>query len=135
MAGLITLADLLAWPGFDSVDSGQASKLIDVASGLVRDVAKPVDIDALDPLPPAVEGVVVSMVRRALDNPRGLSGEQLGDYQWQAQGNQSAIYPTRNEKRVIRRAVGKLGVGTVQLEADVPLPPESPAFGLVDPIT
>lgn len=132
MAGLITVADLLEWPGFDDVDSTEATKLIEVASGLVADVASP---EILDPatLPPAIEGVVVSMVRRGLDNPRGLTGEQLGDYQWQAQGAQSAIYPTRNEKRVIRRAVGTLGVGAVQLEADVPLPPESPAFGIGDP--
>lgn len=129
MASLITVADLQEWPGFDAVDPVQAAKLIEVVSGLVEDVARP---HVLDPqaLPPAIEAVVVSMVRRGLDNPRGLTGEQLGDYQWQGTAASGSIYVSLNEKRVIRRAIGKLGVATVSLEADIPIPTDSPAFGL-----
>ncbi len=74
-----------------------------------------------NPVPDSVVPVIVNMVRRALDNPRGLTGEQLGDYQWQAaQGTQAGIYATRTERSIIRRAAGTLGVGTVQLEGYLP---------------
>lgn len=75
-----------------------------------------------NPVPNAVIPVIVNMVRRALENPRGLTGEQLGDYQWQAaSGTQTAIYATREERKIIRRAAGTLSVGTAQLEGYLPL--------------
>lgn len=83
------------------------------------------DYDASSPpatndVPEAVVPVIVAMVRRGIENPRGLTGEQLGDYQWQAaSATQTAIYATREERRIIRRAAGRLSVGTVQLEGDL----------------
>lgn len=110
----------------------QAAALIIDASGLVRDEA---DDDFLDDttgdlaVPDSVVGVVYGMVRRAVENPRGLTGETLGDYTWQSGGSSSSgIYLMRAEKRTIRKAVGKLSVGTVQLEGDLP----GPAFVRLD---
>lgn len=80
------------------------------------------DASGDNPVPAAVIPVIVNMVRRALENPRGLTGEQLGDYQWQAaSGTQTAIYATREERKIIRRAAGTLSVGTVQLEGYLPV--------------
>lgn len=99
----------------------QAEAFIEDASELVLQIATgngdAPAWDSPNDLPGAVVPVIVSMVRRAIENPRGLSGEQLGDYQWQAgQGGQASIYATRREERIIRRAAGRLGAGTVQLE-------------------
>lgn len=124
---LISIDQLLARPGFADVDPGQAQALIDDASALVRDIAAPVVLDPAA-LPASLVPVIVGMVRRGFANPLGRTGESIGDYSWQAAGNaMSGIYATRKEKIVIRRAVGKLGVGTAQLEGDLPL--REVAFG------
>lgn len=98
----------------------KVTALIDDASALVNLIAfGTTTADYWDDttVPDAVVPVVVSMVRRALENPRGLSGEQLGDYQWQAgQSTSQTIYATRPERRIIRRAAGTLGVGSATLE-------------------
>lgn len=112
---------------FDDPEKARAEAFIADASALIRDIA---DDDFLDDdgnlnVPASIVPVVVSMVRRGFDNPRGLTSETLGDYTWQASGNaMSGIYATRKEKIVIRRAVSKLGAGTAQLEGYLPLPPQ-----------
>src|SRR5690606_40356467 len=125
MAALITVEELLARPGFDGADESQAEAVLDDVSALV------VQIAGIDPewtaetVPAAVVPVIVSMARRGLSNPRGLTGEQLGDYGWQAQGagGASSLYATRREERIIRRAAGRSGAGTVNLDNPLPLPP------------
>jgi hypothetical protein len=125
VAGLITVADLVARPGFDDVDSGQAEALIDDASALVRDAAR----DALDDVespdtPPAVVAVLVNMIRRGWSNPLGHVQEQLGDYGYNVGGNAVAtLYLTVRERRIVRRAVGALGMGSVNMESDLPRQP------------
>lgn len=120
MAGsLITFAQLQVRPGFDNVNQDTAEALIDDVSALVKDIADPIELDAAT-LPESLVPVLTSMVRRGLDNPRGLSSEQVGDVQWQGSGT---IYATRREDRLIRRAVGKPGVGAITLQTDLPLPP------------
>lgn len=122
MAALITVADLKARPGFADIDEAEAEAVLADASSLVADVAAPVALTA-EALPGSIVPVLVSMVRRGLHNPRGLASEQLGDYGWQGGGGSSGLYLTPEEKRIVRRAVGKLGVGTVTLEGDLPLTP------------
>lgn len=109
----------------------RVSALIDDVSALVNLVAygttfadywDDYDESGDNPLPDALVPVIVNMVRRAAENPRGLTGEQLGDYQWQAaQGQTTGIYATRTERRIIRRAAGKLGVGVLHTEGYLPL--------------
>lgn len=94
----------------------QAEAFIDDASALVLQIAQ-LDTDWTDlTLPEAVVPVVVSMVRRALENPRGLTSEQIGNYQWEAAPGSMSIYATTAERRIIRRAAGVLSVGAVTLE-------------------
>lgn len=116
---LITFPELQARPGFENVDQVTAEALIEDASALVRDIADPVDLDPEVGVPGAITPVVVSMVRRAVGNPFGRTGEQLGDYGWQAQsgGGSGTIYATRNEQRIIRRAVKKFGPRAVTLRS------------------
>lgn len=109
----------------------QISAYIEDASNLVQLIAFGNDTDSYwddvdesgdNPMPEALVPVIVNMVQRRADNPRGLTGEQLGDYQWQAaQGSATGIYATRTERKLIRKAAGKLGVGTLHLEGYLPL--------------
>lgn len=121
---LITVEDYGIRVGttYDAGDSSpsaaqeQIEAIIEDASALVLQIAQ-LDTDwTVDDVPAAVVPVLVSMVRRAIENPRGLSGEQLGDYQWQAgQGISAAtIYATRREERIIRRAAGRKGLESVR---------------------
>lgn len=131
MAGLITVPELLARPGFDGIDSGEAEALIEDASALVRDCVAPEldDVESPD-TPPAVVPVVVSMVRRGQSNPLGHSQEQLGDYGYSTGGQMAAtLYLTRREKRIVRRAVGKLGAGSLDMEGDLPRQPSEDRAG------
>lgn len=129
MEPLITVADLETRLGssLGETESAQAEALIDDASALVRDVAEDDFINddgALD-VPPEIVPVVATMVRRSMENPLGRTGETLGDYSWQQQpsggaGMPATLYPTRREKRIIRRAAKKLSVGTMTLEGYLP---------------
>ncbi|MCD0450772.1 hypothetical protein LO762_16465 [Actinocorallia sp. API 0066] len=123
MAALITVEQLLARPGFDGVSEAQAEAVLEDVSALVALVASPVVLTA-GTLPPAIVPVIVAAARRGLHNPRGLSGEQLGDYGWQAGGQASTgLFLTRHEERIVRRAAGRLGAGNAGLDSDLPLPP------------
>lgn len=109
----------------DEAEEAQAVAYIADASALVRLAAGEDFLDELgelDEVPDAIVGVVVAMVRRAVENPRALTGETLGDYSWQSGGSSSTgIYLMRAEKRTVRQAVGKLSVGVLQLEGDLPV--------------
>lgn len=124
MAALITVAQLTARPGFDGVDTDQASAVLDDVSALVVSTAELDTPWTAATVPAEVVPVIVSMARRGLFNPRGLTGEQLGDYGWQAQsGGTGGIYATKVEKRIIRKAAGTLGAKSATLDSDLPLPP------------
>jgi hypothetical protein len=117
--GLRVGVDYDAEDSSPSAEQEQIEAFIDDASALVVQIAfsdADNEWETPDDTPAAVIPVVVSMVRRAIENPRGLSGEQLGDYQWQAgQGISSAtIYATRREERIIRKAAGLASLGHVQ---------------------
>jgi hypothetical protein len=119
VVALITYQQLIARPGFDNVDQGQAEAVIEDASALVADIAAPVVLTP-ETLPPAIVPVIVAMVRRGLFNPLGRSGETLGDYTWQGSGS---LYATKQEKAIIRKAAGTLGAANATLDSDLPLPP------------
>lgn len=102
---------------FAGAEATRINALIDDASALVLQIAD-METDWTDATVPAVVvPVVASMVRRSLENPLGLVGESIGSYQWQAaSGSSTAIHANLREVRIIRKAAGRLGVGTVQLE-------------------
>jgi hypothetical protein len=99
----------------------QALRYIDDASAIVLSIANPTTDWTSATLPAVVLPVIVAMVRRGMENPRGLTGEQIGSYSWQAGASTpSTLYATPEEKRIIRRAASTLGVGTALLEGYVP---------------
>jgi hypothetical protein len=123
MAGLITVAELIARPGFENIDSGQAQALIDDASALVRDEARGLLDDVVSPdAPPAVVAVMVNMIRRGWSNPMGHQSENLGDYAYTAGTSMgvATLYLTQREKRIVRRAVGRLSAGSLTMTGTIP---------------
>ena len=125
---LITVAELIARPGFEDLDSGQADALIDDATALVREAASP-ELDTVESpaTPPAVVAVMVNMIRRGLSNPAGHAQETLGDFSYSTGGQMAAtIYLTRRERRLVRRAAGKLGASSLTMTSDLPLQESEP---------
>lgn len=90
------------------------TSLIEDVSALVNHVAE-VDFD--DPPPGVIVSVVAQMIRRTVDNPGELTGEQVGSYGWQNQhaGSPSGggIYVTRAERRLIREAAKRPSARTI----------------------
>lgn len=122
--GLITIADLLARPGFSDIDSTEAASLIDDASALVREATTPEldDVEAPD-APKAVVAVMANMIRRGATNPLAAAQETLGDYSRSmggGDGGVASLYMTRRERRIVRRAAGKLGAGSLDMTGDIP---------------
>jgi hypothetical protein len=110
---------------FEGADRTQMEALIEDVSNLVRVIAAPELDDVVAPLTGnlrALIPIIVKSIRRGKENPRGLTGEQLGDYGWQSQSGQNPdIGLTMNEKRMIRRIVGKLGVLSIRMEGEMPV--------------
>lgn len=111
MADLITVAQLEARlkEQFTGTALTQVQGLITDASALVRHVARTTFPTSV---PAVVVAVVAQMVRRALDNPQELTGENIGGYGWQAMSQVTSasggsLYVTRAERRLIREAAGR----------------------------
>lgn len=78
-------------------------------------------------IPAAVVAVVCAAVRRAYENPLGLAGESIGDYSWRGgAASENGVAFTKSEKGIIRRATGRLGVGTLTLTTYMPATPMDP---------
>lgn len=126
MADLITVAQLEARlrESFTGDALAQVEGLIDDASALVIHVAR---TDFATGVPGVIVAVVAQMVRRALENPGELTGENIGTYGWQAQQPSptgGSLYVTRAERRLIREAAGRPAVITIHGDT-----------GLLDPLT
>lgn len=128
MADLITVTQLEARlrQSFTGDALAQVEGLIADASALVRHVAR---TNFTTSVPAIIPAVVAQMVRRALDNPQELTGENIGAYGWQAMGqlassSGAAIYVTRAERRLIREAAGRAGVISISFDT-----------GLLDPLS
>lgn len=138
MADLVTLANFQTRYGRVMVgeEITRVGAHITDASALVVDVADMTTAWTAATLPAAVLPIVCEVARRAFDNPAGLQSETIGDYTWRggASGTgvavSSGIYLTSDERRVVRRAAGRLGVGTVTLSADIPWAPTDPRMGM-----
>lgn len=74
-------------------------------------------------VPAVVVAVVCDAVIRLVENPRGLTGETIGDYNWQANNarGRALLYLTAAEARAVRRAAGLPSVGTITLQGDLPV--------------
>lgn len=125
---LLTVSELEARYG--TVDATGAQAHIDDVSAEVVDYVTILDSDPdalISPeswdestVPAAIKGVVARVVNRALFNPIGVTGEQLGDHNRQMPSAASGGTLGPKDRRIIRKAVRRLGVGTVRLEGDLP---------------
>lgn len=118
MADLITVPEFETRSGRTLTDAQktQVGALIADASAMVRDLAE----DELETVPASIVPVVVSMVRRGFDNPHGFTGETTaGGYSYTGASG-VGLFATRDERRTIRKAVGKAGVGALNLEGYLP---------------
>jgi hypothetical protein len=137
MTALVTYAQLTARPGFAGVAEAEAEATIEDASDLVIDYVAPLLDDATpETVPGPVRVVIIAMVRRGIGNPRGVTQESLGDYSY-SQGSDSGgvatLYMTRREKKIVRKAVGQLGAGGIDMEGWLPTQPSEAHGGTVDP--
>lgn len=113
--------------GLTGSEDGKVAAFITDVSGevysLVGEDAFQDEDDELD-VPDVVVAVVCDAVIRRLENPRGLTGETIGDYNWQRNNGRAGnalLYLTAAEARAVRRAAGLPGIGTIQLQGDLPV--------------
>lgn len=120
MADLISLEMYTVRLGrtLNTAQSNQASAFIADASALVRRIASG-ELDSADETsaPPEIIPIVVGMVRRGIENPRGVDSERIGDYQWAGGGG---LYATDEEAAIIQGAVGMNVIREITLTNDVP---------------
>lgn len=67
-------------------------------------------------IPEAILAVVMRVAIRAIENPEGYVSESGGDYSYTRRGVEDGVYLTDRERKIIRRAVGKTGLWTQQVE-------------------
>ncbi len=135
MAALITAADYQTRYGTVSDTDKLEAHILDVSAEVVDYVAT-MDNDTDSPVgqddwgvgsgdtspPQAIVGVVARVVNRAMSNPTGATQEGLGDHSWSfALGGAGGMLSPKDRK-IIRRAVGRLGVTSVYLEGYNNLP-------------
>lgn len=126
MADLITTTQFETRTGrtLTATQATQVEALITDASALVVDIVG--DADITDPwtvvtVPASIVPVVVSMVRRAMDNPNGYSQESIGNYSYSiGSGTTAGLFANKDEVRAIRKAAGSSGIASLNLESDLP---------------
>lgn len=104
-----------------TADEALITTLLGDASALVSQITG-IDYETVA-VPAVTVAIICAAVRRAYANPTGLQSETIGDYTWRGGPASSGVYLTADEKRTVRRAAGKLGVGTIGLQGDLPLGP------------
>lgn len=109
-----------------SAELAQLEALIADASALIvdtiLDATVTADWDAATPgsVPAGVLPVITAMVRRGLDNPHGFTSERSFEYQYQG-ASDAGVFATDREAKALRRAAGRPGLTSRNLDADLPL--------------
>lgn len=103
------------------VDLERALAAIDDASALVRGEAGEDwvdDHDEPEEVPELIQAIVLQVAYRAYRNPEGVFSTQVGDVQvsYGREGHGGAIFLTDDEKKALRRAMGRSAVSSIQLE-------------------
>lgn len=77
--------------------------------------------ELVDDIPDEVITVVIDAAERAIVNPRGVTGEQVGQYSYQiASGGGGGVYLTKQEKSMLRGVRGSIGISTAKLTSNLP---------------
>lgn len=118
---LASLADFeLRFGAVSDVDVGRAQALLDDASAFVRAETGEVWINAagaLETVPDAVVAVVCRAAWRAFTNPGGEQQESIDGYSHQVANASPDIYLTAQERRTLRRVLGRSALGSIELES------------------
>lgn len=129
LPALVSLADFaLRVGGISAADEDRAQAALDDASALVRAEAGEnwVDAeDALEDVPDLIVTIVVAVAIRAFRNPEGVRSETIGNYSVAYADSSTAVFLTEGERRLIRRAGGRTGIGSIRLEGEWTLNPDA----------
>lgn len=97
-------------------DRARAQAALEDASSLVREEAGRDWVDEDGVTITAPQSVVVITLRAAIRgfyNPRGFQSEQTGPFSYQLPRGETGIMLTDAERRTVRQAAGRYGIGTV----------------------
>ena len=120
----VTFAEFQVRYGRDipAADEEQIGAFLEDACGMMGDVLG-IEYDE-DPsgnvAPAGVVSVICTAVRRAYENPDGLSMEVTGGHTWMTSPSGSGVYFTAAELRIARRAAKKLGMVSATLTSWIP---------------
>jgi hypothetical protein len=122
MPALASLADFEARLGrtLQEADRARALAVLEDASAWVRAEAGQDWIDddgALETVPAAVKSVCLSVSRRVFDNPEGHMQESIDGYSYGRTNASTDLFLTRQEQRLLRRALGQGGLSSIELES------------------
>jgi hypothetical protein len=123
LPALVSLDDFaLRLGGIDAADEDRAQAVLDDASALVRADACGEDWvdddDELEEVPDVIVAIVVAVAVRAYRNPDGVRSESIGTYSVAYADSSTAVFLTEGERRLIRRAAGCTGIGSISLEGE-----------------
>ena len=107
-----------------AADEDRVQAFLDDACAMVNDIVGEDDAYSDgDTVPGAIVSAVYTAVRRAYENPAGLTSETIGEYSYRVGTAAGAgVYFTLAEKKSIRQAAGRLGASSVELEGVLPAP-------------
>lgn len=115
---------------FTEAEEAKAGLYLRIISGFVRLYACDDMVDPDDPTqartPDVVLGIILTAYSRAIDNPRGLTSERIGDYQWTAHpapgaSNQgTGLYLSNAEVELVRDATDCGGLASIEFDAYMP---------------
>lgn len=121
LPALVSLDDFaLRAGGVDAADEDRAQAALDDASALIRAEAGKTwvtDDELDDDLPDVIVAVCVAVALRAWLNPDGARSEQIGNYSVTWADSSTAVYLSDGERRTIRQAAGRSGIGSITLES------------------
>lgn len=122
LPALVSLDDFaLRVGGVAAADEERAQACLDDASALIRTETQTTWVDddgALEEsIPDAVVTITYAVAIRAFRNPEGVRSESIGDYSVSYADGSTAVFLTEGERRMIRRAAGRGGLGSIELES------------------
>lgn len=102
-----------------NVDRPRAQAALDDAASLIReaggkDWVTDDDPPVLDDPPDILLTICCRAALRSFVNPEGVSQEAAGPFSRSIANASSDVYLTKNEVAQVRRAAGKVGLGTIQ---------------------
>ena len=122
LPALVSLDDFALRVSVSASDEERAQACLDDASALIRAEAGTedwvYDDGGLETVPDVIAAICVAVAIRAFRNADGVRSETIGNYSVAYADTSTAVFITAGERRMIRRAVGLNGIGSIALEGD-----------------